>query len=142
MVDSLTPEQRSAVMSRIRRSNTKPELMVRRLLHALGYRFRVQLKGVPGRPDIALPRRRKIVQIHGCFWHAHEGCATFRVPKSRTEFWEAKFARNKERDARLDEAVRAAGWDVLTLWECGLKDEHTLTDTLTDFLGPPRFGVG
>jgi len=64
------------------------------------------------------------------------------VPRSRTEFWEAKFARNKERDARLDEAARAAGWDVLTLWECGLKDEHTLTDTLTDFLGPPRVGVG
>jgi DNA mismatch endonuclease (patch repair protein) len=104
----------------------------------MGFRFRVQMKGVPGRPDIAFPLRRKIVQIHGCFWHAHEGCAAFQVPRSRTEFWEAKFARNKERDARLEDAARAAGWAVLTLWECGLKDERTLIDQLVDFLGPPR----
>lgn len=141
MVDSLTPEQRSAVMSRIRRADTKPELIVRSLLHAMGYRFRVQMKGVPGRPDIAFPRRRKIVQIHGCFWHAHEGCATFRMPKSRTEFWEEKFARNKERDARLEQAARAAGWDVLTLWECELKDEPLLIDKLVDFLGPLKVDV-
>lgn len=128
-------------MSRIRRSNTKPELAVRRLLHAMGYRFRVQMKGVPGRPDIAFPRRRKIVQIHGCFWHAHERCATFRMPKSRTEFWEAKFARNKERDARLEEAARCAGWDVLTLWECELEEERALIDKLVDFLGSPRADI-
>lgn len=141
MVDSLTPDQRSAVMSRIRRSGTKPELTVRSLLHVMGYRFRVQMKGVPGRPDIAFPRRRKIVQVHGCFWHAHEGCATFRMPKSRTEFWEAKFARNKERDARLEQAARAAGWDVLTLWECELKDEPFLIDRLFEFLGPLRAAI-
>jgi DNA mismatch endonuclease Vsr len=125
-------------MSRIRRSDTKPELTVRRLLHAMGYRFRVQMKDVPGRPDIAFPRRRKIVQIHGCSWHAHEGCDTFRVPKTRTEFWEAKFARNRERDTRLEEAAKAAGWTVLTLWECGLKDEQALMDELIRFLGPPK----
>lgn len=141
MVDRLTPQQRSAVMARIRRSDTKPEIIVRQLLHRLGYRFRVQLKGVPGRPDVAFPRRRKIIQIHGCFWHAHEGCATFRMPKSRTEFWEAKFARNKARDARLEEAARHAGWDVLTLWECGLDDEAGLIDELVDFLGPTRANV-
>jgi DNA mismatch endonuclease (patch repair protein) len=138
MADPLTTQQRSALMSRIRRSDTKPELRVRRLLHAMGYRFRVQMKGVPGRPDVAFPGRRKIIQIHGCFWHAHEGCAAFRVPESRTEFWEAKFARNKERDARLEDAARAAGWTVLTLWECGLKDESALIDQLVLFLGPPR----
>ncbi|WP_083867613.1 very short patch repair endonuclease [Pseudaminobacter salicylatoxidans] len=138
MVDSLRSEQRSAVMSRIRRADTKPELTVRSLLHAMGYRFRVQMKGVPGRPDIAFPRRRKIVQVHGCFWHAHEGCSTFRMPKSRTDFWEAKFARNKKRDVRLEKAARAAGWDVLTLWECELHDEPLLIDKLVDFLGPLR----
>lgn len=136
MVDRLTPQQRSEVMARIKRSDTKPELIVRKLLHRLGYRFRVQLQGIPGRPDVAFPRRRKIIQIHGCFWHAHEGCATFRMPKSRTAFWEAKFARNKARDARLEEAARDAGWDVLTLWECGLNDEARLIDELVDFLGP------
>lgn len=141
MVDSLTPEQRSAVMSRIRRADTKPELIVRSLLHAMGYRFRVQMKGVPGRPDIAFPRRRKIVQIHGCFWHAHEGCATFRMPKSRKEFWEEKFARNKERDARLEQAARAAGWDVLILWECELKNKSFLIERLVDFLGSIKVDI-
>ncbi len=128
-------------MARIRRSDTKPEIIVRKLLHRLGYRFRVQLKGVPGRPDVAFPRRRKIIQIHGCFWHAHEGCATFRMPKSRTEFWETKFARNKARDARQEEAARDAGWDVLVIWECGLNDEAGLIDELVDFLGPTRANV-
>lgn len=104
-------------MTRIRRLDTKPEIVVRKLLHGLGYRFRVQMKDVPGRPDIVFPRRRKIVQIHGCFWHAHEGCATFRMPKSRTKFWAAKFARNKERDARLEDAARGAGCvDPLGMW--------------------------
>lgn len=141
MADQLTPNERSADMARIKRSNTKPEMVVRRLLHAMGYRFRVQLRGVPGRPDIAFPKRRKIVQIHGCFWHAHEGCDTFRMPKPRSEFWEAKFAKNKERDARLEQAARVAGWDIMTIWECGLKNERGLTADLVDFLGPPRCGV-
>jgi DNA mismatch endonuclease (patch repair protein) len=99
------------------------------------------MKGVPGRPDITFPRRRKIVQVHGRFWHAHEGCATFRMPKSRTEFWEAKLAHNKERDARLEQAERAAGWDVVTLWECELEDEPLLIDKLVEFLGPLRAAV-
>lgn len=127
-------------MARNRQADSKPEMVVRKLLHALGYRFRVQLKGVAGRPDIAFPRRGKIVQIHGCFWHAHEGWAAFRMPKSHTKFWEAKFARNKERDARLD-AARSVGWDVRTLWECGLKDERAIIDEVIDFLGPPRANV-
>lgn len=128
-------------MARIRRSDTKPELTVRRLLHAMGYRYRKQMKGIPGRPDIAFTRRRKIVQIHGCFWHAHERCATFRMPRSHTEFWEAKLTKNKDRDARLEKEARAAGWDVLTIWKCGLKDERTLINQLIDFLGPPKSNV-
>ena len=126
-------------MARIKRSDTQPEIIVRRLLHRLGYRFRVQLRGVPGRPDIAFPRRRKIIQIHGCFWHAHEGCPTFRMPKSRTEFWEAKFARNRERDNRLERAAAEAGWSTLTIWECEVGDTHDLTHRLLSFLGPVRW---
>ena len=113
MTDKLTPEQRSAHMARIRRSDTKPEKRVRSLLHSLGYRFRIQLKGVPGRPDVALTRRRVAIMVHGCFWHAH-GCPSSNIPKTRTDFWSAKFAANKARDARLQEAAEADGWRCVT----------------------------
>jgi len=125
-------------MSRIRRSDPKPELIVRKLLHAIGYRFRIQMKGVPGRPDIAFPRRRKIVQVHGCFWHAHQDCAAFRIPTTRQEFWQAKFSRNRERDAKVEAAARAQGWQVLVIWECELKNPEVLERRLCDFLGPFR----
>lgn len=124
-------------MSRIRRSDTKPELVVRRLLHALGYRFRTQLAKVPGRPDVAFPSRRKCIQVYGCFWHAH-GCGLSRVPKSRTEFWEAKFARNRERDVRLERAAADVGWDILTVWECETNDVEELSHRLVTFLGETR----
>jgi DNA mismatch endonuclease (patch repair protein) len=138
MADRITATQRSALMARIRRSDTKPELVVRRLVHGMGYRFRVQLKGVPGRPDLAFTRRRKIIQVHGCFWHAHEGCPTARTPATRAEFWATKFARNRERDRRLEAAARAAGWEGIVIWECELKDLDGLRERLVNFLGPPR----
>lgn len=141
MVDRITKEQRSALMSRIRRADTKPELLIRRLLHALGYRFRVQLKGVPGRPDVAFTRRRKLIQVYGCFWHAHEGCPSARIPTTRSDFWSSKFARNRERDRRLEEAAAAAGWESLVIWECELKDIEGLRARLVDFLGPCRSAV-
>jgi DNA mismatch endonuclease (patch repair protein) len=124
-------------MSRIHRSDTKPELIVRRLLHANGYRFRIQFSPVPGRPDVAFPNRSKCIQIHGCFWHAH-GCALSHVPKTHTEFWEKKFARNRERDQRLEDAASAAGWTTLTIWECETGDIVALQDRLVAFLGEPR----
>ena len=124
-------------MARIRRANTQPELVVRRLLHRLGYRFRTQFAKVPGRPDVAFPGRKKCVQIHGCFWHAH-GCQLSRVPKTRTEFWRQKFERNQERDARLEDAATAAGWATLTIWECETKDLEALSARLTEFLGERR----
>ena len=124
-------------MARIRRANTKPEMIVRRLLHSLGYRFRIQLAEVPGRPDIAFPARRRCVQVHGCFWHAH-GCSLSRTPSTRTEFWEAKFARNRERDERLERDASALGWETLTIWECETRDTVGLTRRLADFLGPRR----
>lgn len=138
MADPLTREQRSAVMARIKRANTRPELVVRRLLHGLGYRFRLQLAGVPGRPDVAFPRRKKAIFVHGCFWHAHEGCTAHRIPKTRPEFWSAKFARNRERDERLLMAARALGWDCLVIWECEAELSAILTKRLRSFLGKPR----
>jgi DNA mismatch endonuclease Vsr len=135
MADRLTPAERSAHMARIKRSDTRPELVVRRLLHRLGYRFRIQLKGVPGRPDVALPKRRKAIYIHGCFWHAHRNCAISRIPKTRTEFWMAKFERNRKRDRRLERAALRAGWDCLTIWECEIDDEEKLTRRLRTYLG-------
>lgn len=128
-------------MARIRRANTKPELIVRRLLHALGYRFRVQLAGVPGRPDVAFPKRRKAIFIHGCFWHAHEGCPIHRVPRTRPEFWIAKFERNRERDRRLLAAAVASGWECLVIWECELKEHKPIAERLRSFLGDARLLV-
>lgn len=124
-------------MARIKRSDTKPERIVRGLLHSLGYRFRVQFAKVPGRPDVAFPGRQKCIQVHGCFWHDH-GCALSRKPKTRAEFWEAKFARNRERDARLSKAAADAGWKTLTIWECETRDREALTKRLVMFLGGRR----
>jgi DNA mismatch endonuclease (patch repair protein) len=138
MMDRLTPAQRSAHMARIRRADTKPERIVRRLLHRLGYRFRVQQKGVPGRPDVAFPGRRKAIMVHGCFWHQHPGCRLAHVPTTRSEFWQAKFARNKERDARLESEAEALGWEVLVVWECETREEASLADRLEQFIGPPK----
>src|SRR5208282_4316998 len=105
-MDSLSPERRSWNMSRIRAKDTRPERLVRSLLHNLGYRFRLNRKDVPGRPDIVLPKYRAAIYVHGCFWHRHEGCALAYTPKSNLEFWNKKFARNKERDAEVAGALK------------------------------------
>lgn len=129
---------RSHLMSRIRRSDTKPERIVRSMLHRLGYRFRVQYKDMPGRADIAFPGRRKAIQVHGCFWHQHQGCRHARIPATRRAFWEAKFDRNRERDARLLAEAERQGWAVLTLWECAIADTPVLEAQLIEFVGPTR----
>lgn len=133
MVDNRTEASRSALMSRIGSKNTAPELVVRRLLHAMGYRFRLHRKDLPGTPDIVLPKLRKAIFVHGCFWHAH-GCRIGQPPKSRPEFWQPKLARNKARDAEKSEALRTAGWDVLTLWQCEIKERTLLEEQLRAFL--------
>ncbi|MFK4385888.1 very short patch repair endonuclease [Bradyrhizobium sp. USDA 223] len=138
MADRLTPEQRSAHMARIGRCNTRPELMVRQLLTEIGYRYRIHLGGVPGRPDVAFTKRKKAVFIHGCFWHAHENCRVFKLPSSRKEFWERKFENNKARDKRLLEAAEEAGWQTLVVWECELSNLGRVSRRLKRFLGPPR----
>ena len=121
MPDVHTPAQRSFNMSRVRGKDTKPELLVRQFLHATGYRFRLHRKDLPGKPDIVLPKRRTVIFVHGCFWHKHEGCRYFVVPKTRTEFWMDKIGRNVVNDERQQTELRAAGWRVLVVWECELK---------------------
>jgi DNA mismatch endonuclease (patch repair protein) len=137
-MDTLTASQRSERMARIRSKNTGPELAVRRLAHSLGYRYRLHVKGLPGSPDLVFGRRRKVVFIHGCFWHCHEGCSVANRPKTRTAFWDAKFARNKQRDYENLKALSKKNWRALTLWECELNDLKTTTKKLRAFLGPVK----
>lgn len=125
-------------MARIKRADTKPERIVRGLLHAMGYRFRLQWKAVPGRPDVAFPGRRRIIFVHGCFWHQHEGCRLAHVPSTRQAFWQDKFDRNRARDARDLARAQAEGWAVMVIWECETRDTDTLRKRLCSFLGPTR----
>ena len=118
MVDKLDSAKRSWNMSRIRGKDTKPELAVRKALHAKGFRFRLHVKKLPGKPDIVLPKWRSVVFVHGCFWHRHEGCPDTTTPKTRTEWWQRKFAKNVENDTRKREALKRLGWRVLIVWEC------------------------
>lgn len=127
-------------MGRIRRSNTKPELILRRMLHRHGYRFRLQWAAAPGRPDVAFPKRRKIIFVHGCFWHQHDGCKLAHVPETRREFWKAKFDRNRARDERDLARASAEGWDTLVIWECETKDVAALEARTRAFLGPQKLG--
>jgi DNA mismatch endonuclease, patch repair protein len=119
-VDVLTPKQRSYNMSRVRGRDTRPEILLRRALHASGLRYRLHMASLPGRPDIVLPRHRCVVQVHGCFWHGHD-CPMYRLPATRPEFWSAKIEANRQRDLRTSAALQSSGWRVLTVWECALR---------------------
>ena len=121
-MDCLTPEQRKRNMSAIKGRDTKPEILLRKLLHSLGYRFRIQRKDLPGRPDIVLPKYKIAIFVNGCFWHRHEGCKLASTPSTNSEFWEKKFAANVERDARNYAALKAHGWHVVIIWECEVKE--------------------
>jgi len=124
MTDVLTPEQRHHCMSNIRNKNTKPEILVRKFLFANGFRFRVNVKTLPGTPDIVLKKYRTVIFVNGCFWHGHDDCKYFRLPKSNTEFWETKIMANKERDLRDLGELKEMGWYVIQLWECQLKPKQ------------------
>lgn len=127
MTDTHKPEVRSYNMSRIRSKNTKPELIVRKYLHKKGYRFRLHVKDLPGKPDIVLRKHRTAIFVHGCFWHGHEGCRYFVVPKTRTEWWLAKIKRNQGNDKKAIEKLIAQNWNVIQIWECELrKNEDAL----------------
>lgn len=137
MVDRLTPERRSLHMRRIRKKDTAPEKAVRRTVHALGYRFRLHRRDLPGTPDLVLPRLRKVILVHGCFWHQHEGCHLARLPKSRPEYWLPKLRRNQERDVSARTNLERLGWTTLEIWECETRDLAALTTRLAAFLGNP-----
>lgn len=127
-------------MSKIRSGNTKPEMLVRRMLHRLGYRYSVHVKNMPGKPDLVFTARRKVIFVHGCFWHQHprEACSDARRPKSNTSYWMAKLDRNIARDAEHIEALQEQGWNILVVWDCETVDEKALEERLVDFLGAPR----
>lgn len=119
----MTPNQRHYCMSQIHSSGTKPEILARRWLWSHGYRYRINVKGVPGKPDIVMRHYRTAIFINGCFWHGHEGCDNFRMPKSNIEFWQAKINHNRERDKQNYQILHDNGWQVLVLWECKLTDK-------------------
>lgn len=123
MADVLTPAQRSLNMSRIRGRDTKPEMLIRRGLHALGLRYRLHDKSLPGSPDLVFPRYRTAAFVHGCFWHAH-GCLLSKLPKTHTEFWQSKLSANAARDQRVIEDLKSQGWRVLVIWECALRGKE------------------
>jgi len=127
MVDVVSPADRSRMMSGIQGKNTKPELTVRRMLFASGYRFRLHRRELPGAPDIVLPGRKVAIFVHGCFWHMHQGCRFAKMPATRPEFWKAKLEANVERDRRAVEKLRALGWRVLCVWECSTRDVQAAT---------------
>jgi DNA mismatch endonuclease, patch repair protein len=138
LADKLDKAKRSANMAAIKSKGTKPEMKVRRLLHAMGYRFRLHRADLPGRPDIVLPSRRAIIEVRGCFWHQHPdpNCAHARRPKSNTGYWDPKLERNQARDKANLKALEGLGWRVLVLWDCELGDT-CLAQRLGHFLGPP-----
>ena len=132
-MDRLTPERRSWNMSRIGGKNTKPELMVRSLLHHMGLRFRIHRKDLPGKPDIVLPKYRTVIFVHGCFWHRHRGCRYTTTPSTRVDFWQKKFDDNVERDKQKTDELRQLGWRVLIVWECETRDPEKLMKRLRKY---------
>lgn len=132
MTDRVDPATRSATMSRIRGKNTQPEMIVRRTAHAMGLRFRLHRRDLPGKPDIVLSKHRLIIFVHGCFWHRHAGCSNCTTPKTRMEFWMKKFTDNVERDRRVQVELRRLGWRVAVIWECETKDIRSLRNRLRE----------
>lgn len=139
MVDSISPAERSRVMAAVRGKNTRPELIVRSLIHRMGYRFRLHRKGLPGRPDLVFPGRRSVIFVHGCFWHRHTkpSCPLARLPKSRLDFWAAKLETNRKRDSMNVERLNHLGWRVFVIWECELKDMEKVQRSVRRFLDAP-----
>lgn len=132
-MDPLSTAERSERMSRVHNRDTKPEMVVRRLAYALGYRYRLHSSNLPGHPDLVFSRRRKVIFIHGCFWHQH-GCSIYRNPKSRLDFWMPKLERNQQRDIDNQAKLRDMGWRLLVIWECEVKDEQALAGRIQAFL--------
>lgn len=138
----MSAEARSRLMSKIGPRNTKPELALRSMLHRAGFRFRLHVKDLPGKPDIVLPKYRTVIFVHGCFWHRHRGCRFATTPSSNEAFWRSKFSENVERDKRKTRALRRLGWDVLTVWECEVTQPQTIQRILSRFTVAPQTLAG
>lgn len=132
------PLSRAEMMARIKGKDTVPELLVRRAAWSAGLRYRLHDRRLPGRPDLVFPGRRVAVFVHGCFWHCHEGCDSFRIPKTRTDWWTAKLAHNKVRDAEVRAAIEAAGWEVVVIWECEAERPDHLVELVGSLKAMPR----
>ncbi|MFZ0934203.1 MAG: very short patch repair endonuclease [Bryobacteraceae bacterium] len=135
-MDRLSPERRSESMRRIRCKDTSPEMAVRRLVHGMGFRYRLHVQALPGRPDMVFPRLKKIIQVQGCFWHQHRGCTQAHIPKTRIQYWRPKLKKNQRRDRANEKRLRKEGWDVLTIWECEAKALGTVASRISEFLSP------
>jgi DNA mismatch endonuclease (patch repair protein) len=134
VTDKLSAQQRSENMRRIRAKDTSPELAVRRLVHGMGFRFRLHVPGLPGKPDIVLHRLKRIIEVRGCFWHQHCGCTDSHIPKSRVSYWKPKLLGNQERDKENQRKLRTLGWKVLVVWECETRNLNKLSRRLLRFL--------
>lgn len=130
-----TPEERSRTMRQVKGRDTGPEMAVRRLVHGMGYRYRLHSKDLPGKPDLVFPGRRKIIFVHGCFWHGHNCKRGAREPKTNKDYWRDKIARNKARDTLHMKELKENGWDVLTVWECEINETGILAERVSAFLG-------
>ncbi|MEX2409891.1 MAG: very short patch repair endonuclease [Candidatus Paceibacterota bacterium] len=139
MADVHEPETRSYNMSQIKATDTKPEMIVRKFLHANGFRYRLHVKDLPGKPDVVLPKYKTAIFVNGCFWHAHEKCKYFKIPRTRTEWWKEKLYGNKERDKGNFEELKQNGWNVLVFWECELKSDK-ISITLNRLLNELKLG--
>ena len=137
MADTVSPETRSRIMARVKSKGMKPEMKVRRLLHGLGYRYRLHRADLPGRPDLVFPARRKVLFVNGCFWHRHDGCSKVRIPATNRDYWLAKLERNHARDIHNIALLQEQGWTVATVWECQLRDLPAATELLIAFLESP-----
>ena len=133
-MDRITPQQRSKTMAAIRSKDTSPEILVRRLVFSLGYRYRLHVGSLPGSPDIVLASSKKVILVHGCFWHRHNCTLGIKMPKSRLDYWQPKLAKNKSRDAKNRQRLRRLGWNILVIWECQTRDIKKLSTRLTKFL--------
>ncbi len=131
----MTSMERSRTMRAVKSNDTAAELAVRRVAHNLGYRYRLHRRDLPGKPDMVFPGRRKVIFVHGCFWHQHQGCDRSRMPQSNQGYWRPKLQRNVERDARVQAELADMGWEVLIVWECEVKNTELLKERLSDFLG-------
>jgi len=140
-MDTLTKAQRSRHMARVRTSGTAAELAVRSIAHRMGFRFRINRRDLPGRPDIVFPARHAVVFVHGCFWHKHEGCRRSSTPSTNIEFWTRKFEANRARDEAAVKSLSSIGWRSLVVWECETKNKELIAKRLVEFLGPPTGSV-